>query len=109
MSTSPSNCVYTSICLVETGRRGIMVSNDEVERRGASPTINGADLLQSPTPSLAYRRRAPRSLEPIVRRLPRGDKARSNAVGERHAISKMNQASTHYVAQSPRDQITNPM
>jgi hypothetical protein len=37
--------------------------NDEVERRGASPTTNEADLSQSSTPSLAHRRRDPRSLE----------------------------------------------
>ena len=45
---------------------GIEVANDEVERRGASPTTNEADLSQSSTPSLAQRRRNPRSLEPIV-------------------------------------------
>ncbi len=47
--------------------RSVMSHNDEVERRGASPTTNEADLSQSPIPSLAYRRRDPRSLEPIVR------------------------------------------
>jgi hypothetical protein len=44
-------------------------SNDEVERRGASLTPNGTDLSRSSTPSLAHRRRDPRSLEPIVRRI----------------------------------------
>jgi hypothetical protein len=44
-------------------------SNDEVERRGASPTPSEGTLSQSSTPSFAHRRRAPRSLEPIVRRL----------------------------------------
>src|ERR1700722_6486952 len=43
-----------------------MGPNDEVEGRGASPTTNEADLFQSSTPSLADRRRPPRSLEPIV-------------------------------------------
>src|SRR5580658_4417410 len=42
-------------------------SNDEVERREVAPTSNEADLSQSSTPSLARRRRDPRSLEPIVR------------------------------------------
>src|SRR5579863_9881445 len=41
---------------------------DEVERRGASPASNEGTLSQSSTSSLAQRRRAPRSLEPIVRR-----------------------------------------
>src|SRR5665213_972218 len=44
--------------------------NDEVERRGTSPTSNEADLSRSSTPSLAHRRRDPRSLEPIVRCQP---------------------------------------
>ena len=38
--------------------------NDEVERRGAAS--NEGTLSQSSNPSLAHRRRAPRSLEPIV-------------------------------------------
>ena len=42
-------------------------SNDEVERRGASPALNEADLSQSSTASLVLRRCAARSLEPIVR------------------------------------------
>ena len=42
-------------------------SNDEAERRRIAPTTNEADLSQSSTPSLAQRRRDPRSLEPIVR------------------------------------------
>ena len=41
--------------------------NDEVERRGAAPTSNEADLSQSSTHSLSHRRRDPRSLDPIVR------------------------------------------
>ena len=45
--------------------------NDEVERRGDAPPSNEADLFQSSTPSLAHRRRDPRSLEPIVRGRPR--------------------------------------
>src|ERR1700690_2050735 len=45
-----------------------MASNDEVERRGASPAANEGTLSQSSTPSLTQRRRGPRSLEPIVRR-----------------------------------------
>src|SRR5580698_1834932 len=48
-------------------RRLIMGPNDEVERRGASPASNEGTLSQSSTPSLAHRRRGPRSLEPIVR------------------------------------------
>jgi len=43
------------------------MSNDEVERRGASPASNEGTLSQSSTLSLAHRRRHPRSLEPIVR------------------------------------------
>ena len=42
-------------------------SNDEVERRGASPASNEGILSQSSIPSLVHRRRDPRSLEPIVR------------------------------------------
>src|ERR1700722_20593266 len=46
----------------------ITESNDEVERRGASPASNEAALSESSTPSLAHRRRyGPRSLEPNVR------------------------------------------
>src|SRR5271167_4822007 len=41
-------------------------SNDEVERRGVAPTLIEAHLSQSSTPSLADRRRDPRSLEAIV-------------------------------------------
>lgn len=41
--------------------------NDEVERRGVAPTSSEAVLSQSSTPSLAHRRRSPRSREPIVR------------------------------------------
>jgi hypothetical protein len=44
--------------------------NDEVERRGVALTPNEADLSRSSIPSLAHRSRAPRSLEPIVRRRP---------------------------------------
>src|ERR1700731_760228 len=33
-----------------------VVSNDEVERRAVAPAQNEADLSQSSTPSLAYRR-----------------------------------------------------
>jgi hypothetical protein len=33
-----------------------LASNDEVERRGVAPTTNEADLSQTSTPSLAYRR-----------------------------------------------------
>src|SRR5271155_1888888 len=44
-----------------------MAPNDEVERRGASPASNEGTLSQSSIPSLAQRRCAPRSLEPIVR------------------------------------------
>src|SRR5580658_3489974 len=42
-------------------------SNDEVERRGVSPASNEGSLSRSSILSLAQRRRAPRSLEPIVR------------------------------------------
>ena len=42
--------------------------NDEVERRGIATPTNEADLSKSSIPSLAHRRCAPRSLEPIVRR-----------------------------------------
>jgi hypothetical protein len=45
--------------------------NDEVERRGVATSTNEAALSQSSTPSLAQRRRDPRSLEPIVRRFHR--------------------------------------
>jgi hypothetical protein len=41
-------------------------SNDEVERHGVAPPSNEADLSPSSIPSLAHRRRDPRSLEPIV-------------------------------------------
>ena len=46
----------------------LMLSNDEVERRGASPESNEGTLSRSSTPTMAHRRRDPRSLEPIVRR-----------------------------------------
>src|SRR5580658_7800961 len=46
-----------------------MPANDEVERRAVAPRSSEVDLSQSSIPSLAHRRRAPRSLEPIVRRL----------------------------------------
>jgi hypothetical protein len=39
-------------------------SNDDAERRGVAPTSNEAALPQSSTPSLAHRRRGPRSHEP---------------------------------------------
>jgi hypothetical protein len=45
-----------------------MAPNDEVERRGASPASIEGTLSQASIPSLAHRRRDPRSLEPIVRR-----------------------------------------
>src|SRR5258708_3725140 len=41
--------------------------NDEVERREVALPSNEADLSKSSIPSLAQRRRHPRSLEPIVR------------------------------------------
>jgi len=44
-----------------------MLSNDEVERCGASPASNEGTLSKSSSSSLAQRRRAPRSLKPIVR------------------------------------------
>jgi hypothetical protein len=44
----------------------LRASNDEVERRGASPASNEGTLSQPSTPSLAHRRCDPRSLEPIV-------------------------------------------
>jgi hypothetical protein len=37
----------------------LKASNDEVERRGASPATNGGALSQTSTPSLAHRRRRP--------------------------------------------------
>src|SRR3984957_6918176 len=43
------------------------LTNDEVERRGASPTSSEGILSQSSTSSLAHRRRHPRSLQPFVR------------------------------------------
>jgi hypothetical protein len=52
----------------------LIASNDEVERRGASPASNEGTLSQSSIPSLAHRRCDPRSLEPIVRRRTRGTK-----------------------------------
>ena len=42
----------------------IASSNDEVERRGIASSPNEAALSQSSIPSLAHRRRHPRSLEP---------------------------------------------
>ena len=45
-----------------------MASDDEVEQRKVWSPTNEADLSQSSIPSLAQRRRDPRSLEPIVRR-----------------------------------------
>jgi hypothetical protein len=51
--------------VVESIYRG---SNDEVWRRVEPPMTGESDFSQSPTPSLAYRRRGPRSLDPIVRR-----------------------------------------
>src|SRR5260221_9617691 len=45
-----------------------MSLNDEVERRGFALPLIEAALSRSSTPSLAHRRRDPRSLEPIVRR-----------------------------------------
>ena len=50
-----------------TARRTSCASNDEVERRRASPASNEGTLSQSSTLSLAHRRRDPRSLQPIVR------------------------------------------
>jgi hypothetical protein len=41
--------------------------NDGVERREVALATNEADLSRSSTPSLAHRRRMPRSFEPIVR------------------------------------------
>jgi hypothetical protein len=63
------------LVMLDLNRRKIPLSwrvlqsfpNDEVERRWASPTSDEVDLSQSSTPSLAHRRRDPRSLEPIVR------------------------------------------
>jgi hypothetical protein len=52
----------------------LTVANVEVEQRGASPTTNEADLSGSSTPSTRYRRRGPRSLQPIVRRLASHDR-----------------------------------
>ena len=50
-------------------RSFILTPNDEVERRGVAPQSNEGTSSPSSTPSLAYRRRDPRSLEPIVRRI----------------------------------------
>ena len=47
--------------------RGGLDANDEVERRAGASASNECTLSQSSTPSLAHRRRYPRSLEPIVR------------------------------------------
>jgi hypothetical protein len=43
-------------------------SNDQVERRGASPASNEGSLSRSSTFSLSHRSCGPRSLEPVVRR-----------------------------------------
>jgi hypothetical protein len=48
----------------------IRTSNDEVERRGVELPSNEGTLSKSSTPSCATDDAAPRSLEPIVRRLP---------------------------------------
>src|SRR5580698_1228474 len=47
-----------------------MSPNSEVERRGASLASSEESLSRPSIPSLAYRRRDPRSLQPIVRRYP---------------------------------------
>src|SRR4029077_16300209 len=51
----------------KTATLDLIAPNDEVERRGASPASNEGTLSQSSTPSLAHRRRDPRSLQPFVR------------------------------------------
>jgi len=61
------NRIATEILSLVSLREGSTDSNDEVERRGASPASNEGTLSQSSTHSLAHRRRDPRSLEPIVR------------------------------------------
>ena len=58
----------TATCRPEFELGGMVTSNNEAERREVAPTSNEADLSQSSIPSLAHLRRAPRSLEPIVRR-----------------------------------------
>ena len=47
----------------------VWASKDEIERRGVAPTTTEADLSRSSTYSMANRRCALRSLQPIVRLL----------------------------------------
>jgi hypothetical protein len=67
----------------KTATLDLMAPNDEAERRGVAPTTNEADLSRSSTPSLAQRRRGPRSLEPIVRFHTTPD-------GKRTSLKRMN-------------------
>src|SRR5882672_12186945 len=55
----------------KTARTSIMAPNDEVERRGCARSNEDA-LSQSSIPSLAQRRRHPRSLEPMLAVKPVG-------------------------------------
>jgi len=48
-------------------RASFLTPNDEIERRGAAPTTNEADLSQSSTSSFGLPKTRPRSLQPIVR------------------------------------------
>jgi hypothetical protein len=65
------------------GKNRIPIHVREVERRGASSASNEGSLSRSSILSLAQRRRAPRSLEPIVRcRQPR-----TNAVAPRQGYA----------------------
>jgi hypothetical protein len=63
--------VTTELLMADTinqcGPRVQTASNDEAERRGASPTTNDAALSQSSIFSFSHRRHDPRSLRPIVR------------------------------------------
>jgi hypothetical protein len=59
-----SNCV-TNFHVIAPRSSG---HNDEVERRAVAPALDEDALSQSSIHSLAHRRRAPRSLEPIVKR-----------------------------------------
>src|ERR1700730_12357454 len=54
----------------DVGRHCSRGPNDEVERREAAQTTEGAVLSQSSTFSLPQRRRGPRYLEPNIREFP---------------------------------------
>jgi len=82
-----------------------LVHNDEVERRGSSPASNEGSLSKSSNPSLANRRRDPRSLEPIVR-MHRPELVATQAIPktraaiQNRAISYLREESIYHVSGS---------